>query len=321
MGNKEYFYLDGADKKGPYSKQEIIDLKLSGNRLIFSEDLNKWIPYQESEDFKSVIEETKNETQKLKVKKNSNFTNILVLLFLILSASAIAYYLTEEFKRKDLQKLENKINDVFNKKHEICDYSKSYVKSKPTQLDDITLIEIRNNKRYFDDLDLYDYYNCESGGWTVYTLKKLNHGYDLIKSYSTDMGFKVPESTYRGSVQDAYNEAMEYLSVENAHKSYVAGSYNRISTFNELNSDLHYVGNVHPTRSTSVTFRSKTWNSASEFSISNENWIVWYKESGNHYEIVLDKDDYYRKLLINLGICIAIAILTFLLWIYSLKNK
>lgn len=341
MDSKEYYFLDGADKKGPYSKEEIIELKLADETLIFSDNLNKWVPFKELEDFKEKEEEKDLITEKTKPKNKSKLSNILVLLFLLISASGIAYYLTEEYKKKDFIELEKKANAVFNGKDEICDYTKSGVKGKLKRPKDDAFYGIINGKKDNEDKELYEYYNCESGGWTVYTLKKLNYGYDIIQSYSTDMGFKVPESTYhagtdygygvttpgyslptyRGSVQNAYNEAMEYISVEKEDKSYVAGSYNKIITFDELYSDLHYIGNVEPTRYTSASVNSKSWESLGEASVFNKNWIVWYKQSGKHYEIVLDKDDYQEKLLINIGIGIAIAIMAFLIWIYSLKNK
>jgi hypothetical protein len=337
MENKEYYYLDGADKKGPYSREEIIELKLSNDTLIFSDELNKWIPYQDLEEFKPIVEETNVKPKVENIKKKSTVTNFLVLLFLILSASGIAYYLTEEYKKKDYQLLEDKANDVFNGKDEICDYTKSGVNGELKRPRDLIFF----NKKDNEDKDLYEYYSCKSGGWTVYTLKKLNNGYDLIESSSTNMGFKVPESTYhagtdygygysspgysvptyRGSVQNAYNEAMEYISVEKEDKSYVAGSYNRIVTFDELYSDLHYIDNVHPTRYTSASVNSKSWEILGEAAVFNTDWIVWYKQSGRHFEIVLDKDEYLKKLLINLGIGIVIAILAFILWKYSLKNR
>lgn len=341
MKNKEYYYLDGADKKGPYSREEIIELNLSDETLIFSDELNKWIPYQDLQEFKSTVEKIKIEPKVSKTKKKSILSNILVLLFLIVSASGTAYYLTEDFKKKDYKKLESKVNAVFNGKDEICDYTKSGVKGKLEKAKYYDEFWGKlTTKKDNEDKELYEYFRCESGGWTVYTLKKLTHGYDLIESYSTDMGFKVPESTYhkgtdygyysspgysiptyRGSVQNAYNEAMEYISVEKEDKSYVAGSLNKIITFDELYSDLHYIGNVEPTRYTSASVNSKSWESFGEASVFNKNWIVWYKQSGKHYEIVLDKDDYQQKLLINIGIGLAIAISIFLVWLYSLKNK
>lgn len=336
MENKEYYYLDGADKKGPFSRKEIIEARLPDDTLVFSNDLNKWVSYKDLEDFKPIVEETKIEPRAPKTNKKSTIINILVLFFLILSASGISYYLTEEYKKKDFQKLEEKANAVFNGKDEICDYTKSGVNGE--------LKKVKNslffNKKDNEGNELYEYYTCKSGGWTVYTLKKLNYGYALVSSYSTDMGFKVPESTYypgtdygfgrtrgysiptnRGSVQNAYNEAMEYISVEKANKSYIAGSYNRIITFDELYSDLHYIDNVQPTRYTSASVNSKSWESIGEASVYNNNWIVWYKQSGKHYEIMFDKDKYQKQLFINLGIGLVIAIITFLIWMYSLRNK
>lgn len=336
MDRKEYYFLDGADKKGPYSKEEIIELKLANETLIFSDDLNKWIPFKEMKDFKEKKEKKDLITEKTKPKNNNKLSNILVLLFLLISASGIAYYVTGEYKKKDYIELKKKANAVFNGKDEICDYTKSAVKGKLKRPKEDFYYGIFESKKDNEGKELYEYYNCESGGWTVYTLKKLNNGYDLIEKSSTNMGFKVPKSTYyaatdyspaysvptnRGSIQNAYNEAMEYISIEKEDKSYVAGSYNSIITFDELYSDLHYIDNVHPTRYSSASANAKWWESLGELAVFNTDWIVWYKKSGKHYEIVLDKDDYIQKLLFNLGIGVVIAILAFILWLYSLKNK
>ena len=86
-------------------------------------------------------------------------------------------------------------------------------------------------------------------------------------------------------------------------------------------SDLHYVGNINPTRYTIASVNSKTWESSYDASIFNKNWIVWYKQSGKHFEIVLDQDAYHKKILMNLGIGIIFAILGFIIWRISFKIK
>lgn len=79
MANKEYFYLAGADKKGPYSKEEIINLKLPNDTLIYFDEINKWVPYEDLEDFKLIIEEKQDEPNIVKTKKKIILTNYLVL--------------------------------------------------------------------------------------------------------------------------------------------------------------------------------------------------------------------------------------------------
>lgn len=342
MKNEEYYYMDGVDKKGPHSKEEIIKLKLSYDTLIFSKSLNKWVPYQDIEEFKPFNPEIGNMKIQSKGKRFKLYiANILFLLMLVISACGIAFYLTEDFRKTDFQRLEDKANAVFNGKDEICDYKKTGVSGR--------LKKIIRSRGYFvdssglfvdtkkdnDGNELYEYYTCESGGWTILTLKKLNHGYDLIESYSRDMGFKVPESTYypgtnygygystpgysiptyRGSIQNAYNEAMKFLSVEKENKSYVAGSYNRINMFEELSSDLHKIANIYPTEYSNASVNSISWETVGEASVYTKNWIVWYKEKGKHYEIVLNKDNYQKKLLENGAVGIGIAILIFLFWL------
>ncbi|MDX1828891.1 MAG: DUF4339 domain-containing protein [Lutibacter sp.] len=339
MTDKIYFYLDGADKKGPLSKDEIIALKLSEKTLIYYDGLDNWQPISELEDFKekNTVNDLKFEEQETKTEKRKiKIPSFIIFLFIATIASTIAYYISERIKEKDLQLIKQNVNDIFNGKDEICDFTKTGVKGdlklnpgKHT-LDWLSYFYKNDN----EDKELYEMFICESGGWTVLTLTKLNNGYKYVESYSTDMGFKVPESTYtpgtnygygvktsgyslptyRGTVQNAYNEAMNYISVEKENKSYLAGVYNKIMTFGELNSEFHSVNNVEPSKYSSESVFAKSWESMGEASVFNKKWIVWYKSKGKHYEIVLNEEKYKKRLIINLSIALGITLLIFLIW-------
>ena len=338
MENREYFYLDGVNKKGPFTKEEILDMKLENEVLIYHKDLKNWQPFSIVEDFKQAdVKEGIQTDKKKKENKVIKIPSFLVFMLLSIVSTAIAFYLSEEHKKKDFAELIEKVEDIFGGKDEICDFKKSGVNGDLRKPKDIPFFEFVINKKDNEGNALYEYFNCISGGWRVYTLKKLNNGYEYLESYSTNMGFKVPESiqqpgtdfgyglkspsysisTYRGTVQNAYNKAMEYISVEKNNNSYVAGSYNKIFTFDELYTDLHHIANIEPTQYSSASENTKAWETLFEASVFNKNWIVWYRNKGRHFEIVFNKESYYKILGRNIAIGIGIALLAFLIWIYS----
>lgn len=314
MSDKIYFYLEGSEKKGPFSKEEIIDLNLPKETLVFTEKNNKWLPISSLKEFKK---------EKVKSDKKIKIPSIVILVLLFLASSAIAYYITENNRKSDYKLLKDKIASVFNGKTEIRDFSKTGVKGKlEKQTDNVmsSIFPVKDN----EDKEIYEYYYCKSGGWTVYTLtdENLGYRYRYEESNSTNMGFKVPEftessweirqyfpnhktPTYRGTVQEAYNESMKFLSVEKENKSYVAGSLNKILNFDRISTDYYSVS------------ETQSWNGLGEGNVFNKNWIVWYKTNGKYYDIVKNEDNYNKDLLINILIGLGLSIFTFLIWKYG----
>jgi hypothetical protein len=41
--NMKYYYLDGIEKKGPYTLEEIISRNLSSDTMIYREDKTNWL--------------------------------------------------------------------------------------------------------------------------------------------------------------------------------------------------------------------------------------------------------------------------------------
>lgn len=316
MNNNIYFYLEGSEKKGPFSKEEITELNLSKETLIFGGKTNKWVPISSLNEFKK---------EKVKTDKKIKIPKILILLLLLIISSTIAYYITEYDRKSDYKLLKDKINSVFEGKTQIRDYSKYSVKGKLEKAkyyDEIwgKLITKKDN----EDKELYEIFKSKTGGWTVYTLTDLNLGYryKYEESNSRNMGFKVPEfiasdreitqyfpnhktPTYRGTVQEAYNEAMKFLSIEKDDNSYVPGSFNKINNFTRISTKYYYIS------------ESEAWKGLGEGNVFNRNWIVWYKTNGKHFDIVRDKEKYNIALITNILIGVGLSILIFLIWKYG----
>jgi hypothetical protein len=345
MNTIHYYYLDGIDKKGPFSKDEIISKNLSPTTLVYFEGLSNWTPLSQFDELKKPIAveqnqtendnalsqanvplATKNETKKVKI------PSILFLIIALLITTYLSYLFTDNKKERDLKNIESKINEVFQGKDEVCDYKNEGVRGKLKDADIFTPNDNEGNR-------LVEYYECENGGWTVLTLKKINNGFEYTERYSTNMGFKVPESnytpgkdfgygfrtegysipTYRGTVQNAYKEAMYYISTEKENKSYVAGSYLKIKTFDEISTDFYYISNVEPTKYSDGSVFAKSWRSSGEASVFNSDWIVWYKRNGKHYEIVERQKQFNKSWLTYSLISGLIAILIYFLLKYRKK--
>lgn len=315
MDNHEYYYLDGIDKKGPFTKDEIIAKNLSPSTLIYFDGLSNWQPISQTEDLNQpvvVVEEVvnsyideKNDDKKTGIPNKIKVSSFLVAIIFLALTTFLSYLYTNNQKEADLKKIESEINDVFDGKEEICDFESSGVSGGFQALDLFTPND-NEGKR------LVEYYNCKNGGWTVFTLKRLNNGFDYTETYSTDMGFKKPESTYtpgkdygfgirsesyrqptfRGSVQNAYNQALYFLTKENDKGSYLPNSYLKIKTFQEINSDYYKMSNVEPTKYSEGSVDAKSWTNSG--SVYNVDWIVWYKINGKHLEIVEDNEKFNK---------------------------
>lgn len=187
--------------------------------------------------------------------------------------------------------------------------------SKPTIENENNYWEEERLKKWNTYKELVEYYRRTSGGFNIISLKKMPNGFDRIVYNSKNMGFKVPASeyragvnygygvtsagysipTYRGTVQQAYNLTLDFLTKDKENSPYIPGSYNKIKTFDELSSEFYYIRNIAPTIITSSSNNAISWNSSSDASVFNPDWIVWYEYYGKHYEIVEDKTIFYMR--------------------------
>lgn len=195
--------------------------------------------------------------------------------------------------------------------------------------------------RWEEYKDVVEYYKCSSGGFTVQTLTKASNGFDLVESCSKNMGFKVPTSRYisgndygygfstpgytlptdRGTVQAAFDVAMNYLSTNRENKSYIAGSYDKIKAFDEIANDFYIISNVAPSRysSSSPNINAKSWQSDGESTVFVSTWIVWYTQFGRHYEIVEVEKMFNKRWAIFSVISSLLALIIYLLIRYRRK--
>ncbi len=401
-----YYYLDGLDKKGPYTSEELKNRNLKPETLVFSDGMDSWKPIKEIETLNSILfeklkdteantEETNNTveltpeittsevTKELDVKKEPSKIKIPSILFLFVFygiSIGIAYFMASSQKQTDLNEINKKIDGIFKDKSAVTDYNfdgsngqlydvylssffegigddKNVVKTKKRTLAyKPTSNNSESNTYYYESQlkqwnafkDLVQYYECEQfSGFDVLRLEKNLNTFSIIKSWSGDMAYKVPESkhyagysseyysspgydisTHRPSVSNCYEEAAKFLTSEKEDKSYEAGSYNKISSFPDIETKFFEIFQRYPkyTRLLNkihadmgnksegdVINNSKITDatSATDANVFNSQWIVWYKSLTNTYSVEEKKGVFNKYWLIYSVIGIALMTLVF----------
>lgn len=248
----EYYYLQGADKIGPISEDELLALNLDPETLIFGGKLNNWTPLKDFTD-KSKNQDSKEQNnietvtnigiEETKVKKIKVSEKGLLIVGCLVSI-LFSFLYVQNKKSNDFTLFQSQIDNVFHNKTEICDYEKEKVEG---------TLRKSNADDELDDEDkkLVEIFELESGGFKVFKLtNKTNNKYEQTIIKSKNLGYKVPSQTYepgfwglgyyssthRGEVKDIYREAMEYLSSDN--KTYEEGSLDNIKNFNLIKTVL-----------------------------------------------------------------------------------
>ena len=126
-----YYYMDGLDKKGPYTKEEIKLRMLSAETLVIKEGMAQWNKlesfkelneqkFKEENDNNSINSKSIDEdTNSEKIKVSSNIFLYLGVIVSILISIGIAYIQ----KKQDLKSFNLKINEIMSGKTAISDYS------------------------------------------------------------------------------------------------------------------------------------------------------------------------------------------------------
>lgn len=404
----QYYYLDGLDKKGPYTQDELKGRNLNPETLVFSDSMENWRPIKDLPELNSYLfttetaieaapQESSPDTDQPnavaaeeKTALNSEQSKIKIpsVVFLFLSFGlciGLAYLIASSQKQSDLDAINKKVDAIFQGKSAVTDYTfdgsngqlydvylssffegigndKNVVRTKkrilaykPTDGDDEKYAVYNETKRKQWDLfkNLVQYYETTPfSGFDAIRIEKNSSTFSIIKSWSGDMAYKVPESrhvagyssefytspgydipTYRPTIGKCYEEAAKYLTVEKEDKSYEAGSYNKIYSFPEIESKFFEIVQRYPkyTRlldKIHVDMGNKSEGdvidnakitdatSATDAHVFTNQWIVWYKSLTNTYAIEEKKGVFSKQWLIYSAIGMAIASLVFFILKY-----
>jgi hypothetical protein len=371
--NKEYYYLEGKEQKGPYSVDQLKTLNLKSDTLIWEENYENWKPLKEVDELKGLMrkspppapiidtnvsstKETTNESEKI-ILGDSNvklWTTLKVFAFSIIIVGIAAYvsYSLHNSKKAELKnKIYSKIEKVFDGKTVILDGQNSLAvgeltetgynpKGKNKKNDDDIFSSIYTE--WWETEKLYTIYEATNGGFTIKQLTRQNEdGFDIEISYSGDMGYKKttrryikPEyvewgygdggywsNNYRLSVRESYREAFNYFTEEDRKSpgAYSPGKFVDITNFPDIRNAYFYMDNTEPRRYSSSNVFSSEWESSGDHgaNINNEDWAVYYKTYGKHYELSENKNVTNKDLFTNLSISVGGVLLLLLILLLS----
>jgi heme/copper-type cytochrome/quinol oxidase subunit 4 len=335
---KEYYYLDGLDKKGPYSEDELLNLGLSRDVLIWKEGFENWKSFNDVIEIINsvpipILQEILTENQIAKKSRKLVYSCLLFFSLLIV-ATLIAFILTESIKLKSKKEISQKIEGIFGGKSIVCDGVHYAVKGKLSTIEELTISNFKDkndNLHYKDKNDrirelverraaldelgklrqegLVEKFICVSGGFTFNKLKKVDNGFELEVWTSTDMGYK--SSSYnRGTIQEAYNSAFDYIKKENSG-CYANSYYDLIENFKFLENKFYFVANVQKPSYPNLSY----WCSEKDGNIFNNYSMVYYRTQGWYYEINPKEDEirnsFLKIALIGFLISILITVVFF----------
>lgn len=221
MGN-QYYYLEGKDQKGPFTLEQLENIGLRPDTLVWSESLDYWRPAKEVPELQNLIrklpppppiidshsqqgqgDETKInplvdtfvEDSNVKFWVTLKVTFIIILFVTIFSL--IGYLLVENKKAGYRNEIGKKIEYVFNGKSVVLDGTKSGVQGETEETGYTGKTKSDIFRRWWEESGLYTIFKCERGGFTIKKITKLSdESFDIETYTSGDMGYRKPKYTY-----------------------------------------------------------------------------------------------------------------------------
>jgi hypothetical protein len=244
---KEFYYLDETEQKGPLSIEQLRTVGLKPDTLVWADGFENWKPVKEVEDLKGLLKKTpppppiidnslnstiqsedESEEERKLLLEDSNVKfwasfKIYSISFLLIGAAALtAYFVSNNKKQKLKQEIYSKVENILDGKTVVLDGTNSltrgelketgYTKSK-NKSDAIGLLL----QEWWEREGLYSVYEASGGGFTILQLtKQSDDGYDVVTYSSGDMGYKKTSGRY---------VAPEYMDFGYGERTQVGGGY------------------------------------------------------------------------------------------------
>ncbi|WP_343522031.1 DUF4339 domain-containing protein [Pedobacter sp.] len=315
-----YYYLDGIEKKGPYSHEEIKLANLSPTTLIWTEGMDNWTAIKDVPTLQVAIpppipEELVADLRMKSVKHNGFKVMALYLIPLFIGLTIVYYKLDydKDYYQKDLR---TRIDNLMNSRSKVTSaaFTTPTVMSlklrKPNKLPKIKRQKSNSSLELlrqfdFDKIgDNKDEYSITSGGFSYIELSKQDDGYELATTRSGNLVFKPITSPFltKPTVDEAYQHAYNYL-LEQDKTSLDFEKYAYLLNFEYIANDLYSLANVP----NSITLKARTY-------YSNMIYNATYEVSVNTEKLFFKpiiKQDSFNDLIIKYSLIAAAISLLF----------
>lgn len=230
------YYLDGIEKKGPLTKEEIKILNLNTETLVYSDEWGNWKKIKELPELLNYLSEVDINKKESSIESNKNESEIIikpffVYLILFLLALTLAFVTISIQKKLDYKEMSNKIDNYFGDNQSIADFNFDAINGEFRKLKKGTLLKdiftddigfekeihvynkndysptkteifkiVANAKKYKDWDKIVDYFDVESKP-TTRNLSILRKETDDKFTFNVvtflDMAYLVPEYTLK----------------------------------------------------------------------------------------------------------------------------
>ncbi|MEM5808229.1 MAG: DUF4339 domain-containing protein [Candidatus Aenigmatarchaeota archaeon] len=226
---KEFYYLDEKEQKGPFTIDQLKSFGLKPDTLVWTDGFKNWKPVKEVEELKFLLKKTpppppivdnstssivqelneKQEDKKILVEdSNVKFWatfKIYAFSLLLLGIAALGAFLYSNSKiKKHKDDVYSRIDKIFDGKTVVLDGTFSLPQgeteetnynSKTNKKDDDPFAGLF--KPWWEREKLYTIFKANSGGFTIKQLtKRYPDGFDVETITSGDMGYKKPTRRY-----------------------------------------------------------------------------------------------------------------------------
>lgn len=315
---KKYYYLNGPEKNGPFSEDELVNHNLSLNTLIWTEGFENWKPLREIPELLQSVpppppnEIIVNSTNAVKIKK---IAYLILIAFILFTASFLTVtVILEKAKKEQRTEIESHVERIFNGKFVVCDAVISKVSGEFQKNEGVNKLLFMFPKDSLDSL-VNEKFWCKSGGFTFKKIRKVDDGYAIESIISTSMEYKKNAFSIRPSAQEPYEKAYKYFKNENS-ECLSPGSYDLIVNFAQISNDFYSIKNVYKP---SEPF-APGWHSEEEGHFNFDYQILYFRTEGFYYEIRPNEDqikNYTRNLSLK---CFGISLILFLFSVLFFTN-
>ncbi len=226
---KEFYYLDEKEQKGPYNIDHLKTVGLKPDTLVWAVGFENWKPVKEVDELKSLLKKTpppppiidnspnstvqvENENQEANkiLVEDSNIKfwasfKIYATAFLLIGAATLSAYLISNSKKQKLKKeIYSKIENILDGKTVVLDGITSLTQGEQKETGYNSKSKSKSDdpfdnlyKSWWEREKLYTIYKASNGGFTIKQLTKQNEdGYDIETHSSGDMGYKKSSGRY-----------------------------------------------------------------------------------------------------------------------------
>ncbi len=289
--DKEYFIIQNNIKTGPLTFEQLININIKPDTLVWTDGMPDWKQCKELEEFNIIFKNIPPPTPtENTINKFAHYRKkISVITFILFLISALITFIVLKLERNNLKaELKSKIESVFNGKASIQDGVVYGCKG------ELKVVDYKNSSNWVSTDEwwkienLYSYYDLvEGGGFQLFRATKFDDDKFQIEILKSDkIGF-TSSKNYVFPCQYYINSCFKYLTEYEKTSSYEIGKLIEIKSLPTLQNKYFHIVNTEPEEETPMGHKYKSWASLNPppYIKSELGEKVYYSLTGKYYKV------------------------------------